>query len=317
MAQTDPEDGFDQIMVQSWNSVAQQLRTLHNELSGDRARRRERAERAVQNERYEQTRRQQQSIRLEQWEMDNRERLNKGFESTLNATVLADGDGWRKMRDSSLLQGWMVADQLEGNDPGYRRQIIEAKARLKDEWSKRHPETHIDAAADQLTNHVNITYTDQSPALQATLNAFNTAGVPVDLQRVEDTQAFQAAHGDDATFFVDSRLTGQWTGYDHDRIVDAVMCAPVNGVDDAAYRRVIDELSELLEHFQWLNPEDVRALMRGEDPDRLNAIAEEFADVMMYGLQLTRTLNIDITEQILRKIDIVDRRPAKPGEKKR
>ena len=151
MAQTDPEDGFDQIMVQSWNSVAQQLRTLHNELSGDRARRRERAERAVQNERYEQTRRQQQSIRLEQWEMDNRERLNKGFESTLNATVLADGDGWRKMRDSSLLQGWMVADQLEGNDPGYRRQIIEAKARLKDEWSKRHPETHIDAAADQLT----------------------------------------------------------------------------------------------------------------------------------------------------------------------
>ena len=28
-------------------------------------------------------------------------------------------------------------------------------------------------------------------------------------------------------------------------------------------------------------------------------------------------LGIDITEQILRKIDIVDRRPAKPGEKKR
>lgn len=53
---------------------------------------------------------------------------------------------------------------------------------------------------------------------------------------MEDTQAFQAAHGDDATFFVDSRLTGQWTGYDHDRIVDAVMCAPVNGVDDAASR---------------------------------------------------------------------------------
>ena len=77
------------------------------------------------------------------------------------------------------------------------------------------------------------------------------------------------------------------------------------------------EMSELLEHFQWLNPEEVRALMRDEDPDRLNAIAEEFADVMMYGLQLTRTLNIDITEQILRKIDIVDRRPAKPGEKKR
>ena len=77
------------------------------------------------------------------------------------------------------------------------------------------------------------------------------------------------------------------------------------------------EMSELLEHFQWLNPEDVQTLMRGENPERLNAIAEEYADIMMYGLQLTRTLNIDITEQILRKIDIVDHRPAKPDEKKR
>ena len=77
------------------------------------------------------------------------------------------------------------------------------------------------------------------------------------------------------------------------------------------------EMSELLERFQWLNPEDVQALMRGEDPERLDAIAEEYADIMMYGLQLTRTLNIDITEQILRKIDIVDHRPAKPDEKKR
>ena len=46
-------------------------------------------------------------------------------------------------------------------------------------------------------------------------------------------------------------------------------------------------------------------------------IAEEFADVMMYGLQLARTLNIDITQQILRKIDIVDRRPPKANDLKR
>lgn len=108
-----------------------------------------------------------------------------------------DGDGWRKMRDSSLLQGWMVADQLEGNDPGFRRQINHrGEGPAEGRMVETPPETHIDAAADQLTNHVNITYTDQSPALQATLNAFNTAGVPVDLQRVEDAQAFQAAHGD-------------------------------------------------------------------------------------------------------------------------
>lgn len=77
------------------------------------------------------------------------------------------------------------------------------------------------------------------------------------------------------------------------------------------------EMSELLEHFQWLNPEDVQKLMRGEDPNRCAMIAEEFADVMMYGLQLARTLNIDITQQILRKIDIVDHRPPKAYDPKR
>ena len=72
------------------------------------------------------------------------------------------------------------------------------------------------------------------------------------------------------------------------------------------------EMSELLEHFQWLNPEDVQRLMDGGDPERCAMIAEEFADVMMYGLQLARALGIDVTEQILRKIDIVDHRPPKP-----
>ena len=37
------------------------------------------------------------------------------------------------------------------------------------------------------------------------------------------------------------------------------------------------EMSELLEHFQWLNPEDVDKLMKGGDPDRCAMIAEEFA----------------------------------------
>lgn len=68
------------------------------------------------------------------------------------------------------------------------------------------------------------------------------------------------------------------------------------------------EMSELLEHFQWLSDAEVRSLMNGGDPERVEMIAEEFADVMMYGLQLMRTLNIDITEAILRKIEIVNGR---------
>ena len=77
------------------------------------------------------------------------------------------------------------------------------------------------------------------------------------------------------------------------------------------------EMSELLEHFQWLNPEDVRGLMEGKDPERVAMIAEEYADVMMYGLQLMTALGVDVTEQIMRKIDIVDHRPPRRDNPKR
>lgn len=93
----------------------------------------------------------------------------------------------------------------------------------------------------------------------------------------------------------------------------------INGVQDPQHvaMAMTVEMSELLEHFQWLEHTDVAALMEGRDPERVALIAEEFADVMMYGLQLTRTLGIDITEQVLRKIDIVDHRPPKPYDPKR
>ena len=89
----------------------------------------------------------------------------------------------------------------------------------------------------------------------------------------------------------------------------------VEGVQDVQHvaMAMTVEMSELLEHFQWLDHEDVVRLMEGSDPERSALIAEEFADVMMYGLQLARTLGFDITGEILRKIDIVDHRPPKAG----
>lgn len=93
----------------------------------------------------------------------------------------------------------------------------------------------------------------------------------------------------------------------------------VNGVQNPQHvaMAMTVEMSELLELFQWLDPEDVNTLIAGNDPKRQAMIAEEFADIMMYGLQLARTLNIDVSQQILRKIDIVDHRPVKPDEPKR
>ena len=93
----------------------------------------------------------------------------------------------------------------------------------------------------------------------------------------------------------------------------------VNGVQDPQHvaMAMTVEMSELLEHFQWLNPDDVQALMDGRDPARVALIAEEFADVMMYGLQLMTALGVDVTEQIMRKIDIVDHRPPRRDNPKR
>lgn len=70
------------------------------------------------------------------------------------------------------------------------------------------------------------------------------------------------------------------------------------------------EMSELLEHFQWLDPDGVSALLDGKDEKRVRKIAEEYADVMMYGLQLMWSLNIDVAQEIERKIDIVLKRDS-------
>ena len=90
----------------------------------------------------------------------------------------------------------------------------------------------------------------------------------------------------------------------------------VNGVQDPQHvaMAMTVEMSELLEHFQWLDHESVVDLMEGRDPERVALIAEEFADVMMYGLQLAYSLNNDVTSEILRKIAIVDQRKPKDAQ---
>jgi len=70
------------------------------------------------------------------------------------------------------------------------------------------------------------------------------------------------------------------------------------------------EMSELLEHFQWLEPRDVQKLLDGGDEKRKAMIAEEFADVMMYGLQLMYSLGIDVSGEIESKIAKVLKRPV-------
>ncbi len=58
------------------------------------------------------------------------------------------------------------------------------------------------------------------------------------------------------------------------------------------------EASELLEHFQWLTDKQSRDL----PIDKRTDVAEEMADVLLYLLQLTDKLQIDIMDAARNKL---------------
>lgn len=67
------------------------------------------------------------------------------------------------------------------------------------------------------------------------------------------------------------------------------------------------EASELLEHFQWLTEEQSRHL----DADKRQAVAFEMADVLLYLVQLSSALNIDLMDAARRKMVVnAQRYPA-------
>jgi len=53
---------------------------------------------------------------------------------------------------------------------------------------------------------------------------------------------------------------------------------------------MIVEAAELVEHFQWLTPEQSRTL----SPDKLLAVRDEIADTLIYLVELADTLGIDL-----------------------
>ena len=66
------------------------------------------------------------------------------------------------------------------------------------------------------------------------------------------------------------------------------------------------EAAELLEHFQWMTEEQSRA----PDAARRQAIAHEAADVLLYLIQLTDQLGIDLLAAAERKMTLnADRYP--------
>ncbi|MEN6494202.1 MAG: nucleotide pyrophosphohydrolase [Thermoguttaceae bacterium] len=60
------------------------------------------------------------------------------------------------------------------------------------------------------------------------------------------------------------------------------------------------ETAELMEHFQWLTPEQSRAL--ADDPDKLREVGEEVADVLCYILAMANELGLDLSTAVRDKM---------------
>ncbi|MER0448838.1 nucleotide pyrophosphohydrolase [Streptomyces sp. Edi4] len=71
------------------------------------------------------------------------------------------------------------------------------------------------------------------------------------------------------------------------------------------------EAAELLEIFQWLTPEQSKAVM--SDPDTAHRVSDEVADVLAYLLQFCDVLGIDVLAALAAKIDRNELRFPVPG----
>lgn len=60
------------------------------------------------------------------------------------------------------------------------------------------------------------------------------------------------------------------------------------------------EVAELMEHFQWLTPEESRAV--ADQPEKLIAVGEELADVLCYALALANELQLDVSDIVQNKM---------------
>jgi len=58
------------------------------------------------------------------------------------------------------------------------------------------------------------------------------------------------------------------------------------------------EVAELMEHFQWLTPQQSTAL----DPGKLEEISQEIGDVLIYLIRLADVLGVDPVDAAFRKM---------------
>lgn len=60
------------------------------------------------------------------------------------------------------------------------------------------------------------------------------------------------------------------------------------------------EAAELMEHFQWLSTDESRNA--GDEPEVLQAVGEELADVLCYAMAIANELDIDLATTMRAKM---------------
>lgn len=60
------------------------------------------------------------------------------------------------------------------------------------------------------------------------------------------------------------------------------------------------EMAELVEHFQWLTPEESQNV--AADPAKLQAVGEEMADILLYLVRMADVLGVDLEQATQRKL---------------
>lgn len=58
------------------------------------------------------------------------------------------------------------------------------------------------------------------------------------------------------------------------------------------------EAAELMEQFQWISTDE----SRDPEPERLQNVTEELADILCYGLAIANELNIDVAQAMKNKM---------------
>jgi dCTP diphosphatase len=86
---------------------------------------------------------------------------------------------------------------------------------------------------------------------------------------------------------------------------DARDWAQYHNPKDAAISLTL-EAAELLEIFQWKNPQEVEAIK--SEPEERRRVKEELGDILIYALNMCHTFGFDPSEVILEKLDINEKK---------